>query len=140
MKTIFRPHGRFKVWTEGQLLLTEVTGPWNRELVDHWAQQARELAMTFTPERPYIAITTVFGSILCPVDALERIQQANDYSHRELACLANVIVADSSVEGRELVKDSYHRIGLPDFFADLESAKMWANQTLQNHRSRLIRV
>lgn len=140
MKTVFRPHGRFEIWTEGQLLLTEVTGPWNRELVDHWAQQARKLAITFTPERPYIAITTVLVSMLCPANALERIQQAIDYSKRELACLANVIVADVSVEGRELVKDSYRRIGLTDFFTDLESAKMWAIQTLQNHRSGLIQV
>jgi hypothetical protein len=78
--------------------------------------------------------------MLCPANALERIQQAINYSQRELACLTNVTVAVVSVEGRQLVKDSYRRIGLPDFFADLESAKMWANQTLQNHRSGLIQV
>lgn len=138
MKTLFRPPGRFKIWTEGQLLLTEVTGPWNRELVDHWAKQALQLAGTFSPDRPYVAITTVFVSILCPADALERIKQAIDFSQHELPCIANIIVADASVEGRELVKETYARIGLPGFFEDLESAKNWAKQALQETPTPLI--
>lgn len=138
MKTLFRPHGRFKIWIEGPLLLTEVTGPWNRELVDHWATQALQLASTYSVDRPYVAITTVFASILCPADALERIKQAIDFSQRELPCIANLIVADASVEGRELVKENYARIGLPGFFEDLESAKNWAQQALQQNTTALV--
>ncbi|MFZ6800700.1 hypothetical protein [Undibacterium sp. Di24W] len=131
MNFVFRPHGRFKVWTEGQLLLTEVTGPWNRELIDYWAQQARDLVVVFSTERPYVAITTVYESILCPADAIERIEQAVQHSRTNLPCLANVIVVAKDVDGRDIVKRTYQRIGLEHIFEDFDSAKAWAEHILK---------
>ncbi|WP_395006119.1 hypothetical protein [Undibacterium sp.] len=133
MNAIFRPHGKFQVWTEGQLLLTELTGPWNRELVEYWAAQAFELASTFSVERPYIGITIVHDSILCPADAIDRIAQAVQVSQTKLHCIENVIVAADSVEGKDLVKSTYQRMGLRHFFSDLDSAKAWAEHTMTNH-------
>jgi hypothetical protein len=136
MNSGFRPHGRFKVWTDGQLLISEMTGPWNRELVEYWAAQALQLTGEFSNERPYIAITTVYESILCPADAMERIAKAIEYSHTHLPCLANVVVAAEDVDGRGLVKSAYQRIGLENFFTELESAKDWAQKTLATHNSK----
>ncbi|MBC3875476.1 hypothetical protein [Undibacterium flavidum] len=133
MNAIFRPHGRFKIWIEGQFLLTEVTGPWNRELIEYWAAQALELAQEFTTARPYIAITTVYESILCPGDAIDRIAKAIEYSHTQLPCLGNLIVAADNVEGRDLVLSTYRRIGLHHFFPDFASAKIWAEHALKTH-------
>lgn len=134
MNSIFRPHGRFKIWVEGQLLLTEVTGPWNREMVEYWAAQALQLAQQFSAERPYVGITTVYESILCPNDAIDRISQAIAFSRTQLPCLGNLIVAAENVEGRELVRSTYRRIGLQHFFPDFVSAKTWAEHALQNHQ------
>lgn len=133
MNAIFRPHGRFKVWMEGQLLITELTGPWNRELVEYWAAQAFQLASTFSAERPYVGITIVHDSILCPADAIDRIARAIEVSHSKLHCIENVIVAADDVDGKELVKSTYHRIGLRHFFNNFDSAKMWAEQTITKH-------
>jgi hypothetical protein len=133
MNAIFRPHGKFQIWTEGQLLLTELTGPWNRELVEYWAAQAFELANTFSLERPYIGITIVHESILCPADAIDRIARAIQVSRTKLHCIENVIVAADSVEGKELVRSTYQRIGLRHFFSDLDSAKAWAEQMIIGH-------
>ncbi|MBR7799455.1 hypothetical protein [Undibacterium fentianense] len=133
--SIFRPHGRFHVRAEGQLLLTDVTGPWNRELIEHWAQQARQIAIGFSPDRPYIGVTTVHESILCPADALNRIQRALEYSKTNLSCLANIIIAADDVEGRDLVIDKYQRIGLDGFFADATSATAWAFNKLREYQS-----
>lgn len=133
MNAIFRPHGKFQVWTEGQLLLTELTGPWNRELVEYWAAQALQLASTFSAERPYIGITIVHDSILCPADAIDRIARAIQVSLTKLHCIENVIVAADSVEGKDLVKSTYRRMGLRHFFNDLDSAKAWAEHTITNH-------
>ena len=57
----------FSVYVHEQILLTEVTGPWNRELVDYWAEQAFVLAQQFSRERPYVAVTEVYESMLCPL-------------------------------------------------------------------------
>lgn len=135
MNSIFRPHGKFKIWVEGQLLLTEVTGPWNRELVDFWAAQALQLAQQFSAERPYVAITTVYDSILCPNNAIERIAQAIAYSQSQLPCLENLIVAAETVEGRDLVLSTYHRIGLRHFYTRFEDAKAWADQAILVHQA-----
>jgi hypothetical protein len=137
MNAIFRPHGKFQVWTEGQLLFTELTGPWNRELVEYWAAQAFELASTFSVERPYIGITIVHDSILCPANAIDRIAQAVQVSQTKLHCIENVIVAADSVEGKELVKSTYQRMGLRHFFNDLASAKIWAEQTISDHTPKI---
>lgn len=134
MNAIFRPHGRFKIWIEAQLLLTEVTGPWNRELIEYWAAQALQLAQEFTAERPYIAITTVYESILCPGNALDRIAEAIEYSQTQLPCLGNLIVAADDVEGRDLLLSTYRRIGLPHFFSDFSIAKAWAEHALERHQ------
>lgn len=137
MNSIFRPHGKFHIWIEGQLLLTEVTGPWNRELIDYWAAQALELAQQFSTDRPYIAITTVHDSILCPNDAIDRIARAIEFSRTKLACLENLIVAADNVEGRDVVQSAYHRIGLRRFFSKFEDAKAWAEHALSAHQAQL---
>jgi hypothetical protein len=138
MNFVFRPHGRFKVWTEGQLLLTEITGPWNRELVEYWAEQARDLVTVFSPERPYVAISTVFESILCPADAIERIAQVVQHSRANLPCLANVIVVAKDVDGCDIVKQTYQRIGLEHIFEDFDSAKAWAEQIIKEQQLSLV--
>ena len=134
MNSIFRPHGRFHIWIEGQLLLTEVTGPWNRELIEYWAAQARQLTQEFSADRPYVAITTVYDSILCPSDAIDRIAQAIEFSHTNLPCLENLMVAAHDVEGRELVQSTYRRIGIRRFYTKFEDAKAWAEQALREHQ------
>ncbi len=133
MNAIFRPHGKFRVWIEGQLLITELTGPWNRELIEYWAAQALPLASQFSAVHPYIAITIVHESILCPADAIDRIARAIQFSRSQLHCIENVIVAADNVDGKDLLKSTYHRIGLQHFFNDFDSAKHWAEQAIIQH-------
>lgn len=133
MNAIFRPHGKFRVWIEEQLLITELTGPWNRELIEYWAAHALPLASQFSVEHPYIAITIVHESILCPGDAIDRIARAIEYSRNQLHCIENVIVAADDVDGKDLLKSTYHRIGLQHFFDDFDSGKRWAEQAIIQH-------
>lgn len=122
------------MWIEDQFLLTEVTGPWNRELVDYWAQQALPLAQSFSSSLPYVAITTVHESILCPPDALARIAQVVDYAIKNLPCLGHAIVADRMVSGRDIVRYSYEKIQLEHIFDNLHQAKTWARELLEQAR------
>lgn len=132
---LFRPHGHFSVRVEGQILLTEVTGPWNLELVEYWATQALGLAQGFRKDFPYVAVTIIHDSMLCPLDALERVAQGVAYARQNLACVGHCIVVAPDVDGREIVRNAYQRIGLGLFFADLEQALHWASQCLSKFRS-----
>jgi hypothetical protein len=128
---VFRPHGKFETWIEGQFLLTEVTGPWNVELVDYWSHQALALARQFSKERPYVSITVVHESILCPPEALEKIALATQYANDHLTCLGHCVVAGSDVDGRDLVRFLYEKIRLEHIFEDLEEAKSWAEELVK---------
>ncbi len=125
-KFVFRPHGKFKIWTEGALLLTEVIGPWNRELVLQWQKQAIVVAKELGQRAPYVGITIVRESILCPADAMEAIGQATSYALARLNCLANVVVAEHDVVGRDVVQFAYEKIDVGHYFDDVETAKNWA--------------
>lgn len=125
-KFVFRPHGKFKIWTEGALLLTEVVGPWNRELVLQWQKQAIVVAKELGQRAPYVGVTIVRESILCPADAMEAIGQSTSYALARLNCLANVIVAEPDVVGRDVVQFAYEKINVHHYFDDVEVAKNWA--------------
>lgn len=135
-KFVFRPHGKFKIWTEGALLLTEVVGPWNRELVLQWQKQALVVAKELGQRMPYVGITIVRESILCPADAMEAIGQATSYALARLHCLANVIVAEPDVVGRDVVQFAYEKIEVNHYFDDVEVAKKWALALLAEQANR----
>lgn len=131
--TNFRIHGQFKIRLEGQYLISEVVGPWNRELVDLWSREAFLLIKQFTAAQPYVGICTIYESMLCPPDALELLSRVARFSTEKQHCLGNGIVANASVDGRNLVEALYKRIGLYDFFDDFAAAKKWADTKLAEH-------
>lgn len=137
-KFVFRPHGKFRIWTEGALLLTEVVGPWNRELVLQWQKQAIGVAKELGRQMPYVGITIVRESILCPADAMEAIGQATSYALARLNCLANVIVAEPDVVGRDVVQFAYEKIDVHYYFDDVEAAKNWALALLAEQATKQI--
>lgn len=131
--TTFRIHGQFKVRLEGQIFISEVVGPWNRELVDTWSRQSFPLISQFTADQPYVGICMIYESMLCPPDALDLLFRVARFSKEKLHCLGNAIVADTRVDGRNLVEAAYKRIGLDDFFDDFAAAKKWADTKLEEH-------
>lgn len=129
-KFVFRPHGKFKIWVEDQLLMTEVIGPWNRELVEQWQKQALVVAKDLGQRNPYVGVTIVRESILCPADAMVAIGQATSYALAKLNCVANMVVAEPDVVGRDVVQFAYEKIHVYHYFASLEEAKTVARELL----------
>lgn len=134
MKPVFRPHGRFRSTQEGQVLITYVTGPWNRELIKEWIREMGPVAMEVAARGPYVGIAVIDGSMLCPPDALELLGQTVKYSSEHLRCLANLVVAAPEVEGRNFVEPNYVRIyeGVTryGFFNTLDEARQRAAEIL----------
>ena len=120
------------------MLLTEVIGPWNRELVLQWQKQAIVVAKELGRLTPYVGVTIVRESILCPADAMEAIGQASSYALARLNCLANVVVAAPDVVGRDVLQFAYEKINVLHYFDDVDVAKNWALALLAERANQAI--
>ena len=130
MNAQYRPHGTFSTYVEGQLMFSEITGPWNKELVEYWGQYCYPQAKALSDVGPYVGIAIIHGSMLCPVDALESLRRVVRYSATKLRCIAHVIVADASVDGRDFIEPVFARVyeGLVQhaIFYNVEDARAWS--------------
>lgn len=126
----FRPHGEFTIQVDGPLLLTDITGPWNRELVEYWGKLCYAPARALSDAGPYVGIAIIHESMLCTPDALELLRQIVLYSATRLRCIAHVIVAAPSVEGRDFLESTFARIydGVVEhrIFYTVEEARAWS--------------
>ena len=57
----FRIHGDFSWYVEGRLLITDVTGPWNKELVESWAATLHPSALALSRTGPHVGIAHIHG-------------------------------------------------------------------------------
>jgi hypothetical protein len=82
-----------------------------------------------------VGIAVVRESMLCTPDALAVLRRAAAYAATSLACVAHVLVADKSVDGRGLVDASFIRAyqGALRFaiFYSLEEAQAWSLALLE---------
>lgn len=137
MSEIFRPHGEFRSRIEGRIVITEVTGPWNRELVEAWARHVYPDVKKLAESGPHVGLAIVRKSMLCPPDALEALARVARYAVKHLHCIGEFIIADAGVEGRGLVERPFERIyeGVVPFrfFETYEEAKAHADALLRDH-------
>ena len=137
MNATFRPHGSFSTRVEGSLIISDITGPWNKELVAAWALQCYPMATALSKSGPYVGIAVISGSMLCPPDAMEALRRAVKYSATSLRCTAHVIVADAGVDGRDFLEPVFARIyeGVVAhrIFYDLDAARAWSLDHLRGH-------
>ena len=111
-------------------MISHITGPWNKELVETWAKDAYPAARALSDSGPYVGIAVISASMLCPPDAIEALKRAVALSSTRLRCTAHVIVADASVDGRDFLAPVFARIyaGLVEhrMFHDLDAARAWS--------------
>ena len=130
MSPVFLPHGQFHSWIDGRYVISDVTGPWNKELVVDWVGHVYPFAQELSLTGPHVGIAVVHQSLMCPPDALEELGLAVRYSVRKLDCIAHLIVAAPSVEGREFMARTYgrlyHELCPHSFFNTMEEARSFA--------------
>lgn len=128
------PHGEYKLRLEGRVLVSELIGPWNLELVDIWMKAAHPFVKELADTGPHVHMTIVTGSLLCPPEALDRLAGVIVYTTNKMQCIGNPVVAAADVEGRALFEPMYARIydGSPPrgLFLDYASAKAWSLELL----------
>lgn len=130
----FIPHGDFRLRLEGRVLISELVGPWNLELVNVWMKAAHPMVKELASTGPHVHMTIVSGSLLCPPEALDRLAEVIVYTTHKMQCIGNPVVAAADVEGRTLFEPMYARIydGSPPrgLFFDYASAKAWSLELL----------
>lgn len=130
MNSPFRPHGSFSLRVEGRLVISHITGPWNKELVTAWAKACQPEGKILSDSGPYVGIAVIGASMLCPPDAMETLRRAVRYSATRQRCIAHVIVAGASVDGRGFLEPVFARIyeGVVEhrIFHELDEARAWS--------------
>jgi hypothetical protein len=129
----FSIHGDFSWYVEGRLVITDVTGPWNKELVELWSKSLYPLALELSHTGPHVGIAQLHRSMLCPPDAMTALRRSVVHSVK-LGCLCQVIVVGPGVEGRNFVEPVFTQVyqGLSPYriFEQLAEAKAWSNALL----------
>lgn len=129
MNSIFPPHGELAFYRDGRILVANVRGPWNLELVYRWANEirphARELALTGV----WACICIIEVSILSTPEAMQVLQKVVEGGVKNFQFGGQAIVATNTVSGRGFVEDSFRHMyqGLCpfEFFEDYQRAKCW---------------
>ena len=130
MVTRFQPHGEFTTTVDGRLIVSDVLGPWNRELVDKWAAEIYVLVTQMRLSGPHVGLAVLRGSMLCTPDALVAMEQALRYGTAKGGCIGNAVAIDAGVEGRALMLATFDKLyderAPHRFFYDFDSARAWA--------------
>lgn len=132
----FQPHGRASCRREGNLLVLELEGPWNAELMQQTRQDVRSLKASL-PEKAKWGLLVVFShSLLCSFDSIDVIRNNVQEDARHQGHAAVGFVAARSVEGRGLVDDIFRRIydGICPmaFFESIDDGKAWVGKYLDD--------
>jgi hypothetical protein len=130
----FSQHGDFTTYVDGRLIISDVNGPWNLELVTNWCTVVHPLAMQMSQSGPSVGIAILHRSLMCPPDAFAQLRAAIIYGARHLGCIGNCIVYDPGIDGAALIdhlfKPVYKDLTPHLFCHDLDQAKAWGRQLL----------
>ncbi|QDL55485.1 hypothetical protein [Rhodoferax aquaticus] len=132
----FNIHGKYTVETMGPVLVCNVTGPWNIEMVQEWVAAMLPFSQQLSQYPKVGAIVTYHQSILTTPEAMALMQQvmANAAANKNYGAYA--LVADAHVEGRSLVEPIFTRIFEGHcayrFFYTFDEAKTWIESEIKH--------
>jgi hypothetical protein len=130
-------HGEFSLRIDGRILVTEIRGPWNTELVHLWAKAALKPSEEMHKLGAWGNISIVSESMLSTPEALEELRKVANYGVQNSGFIAQAYVATPDVLGRGIVEAVFARVyeGLCPciFFDDYESAKAWLNALIEDN-------
>ncbi len=131
----FPAHGDFRVSVEGPLVITEITGPWNAQLLQRWVIALEPHSKQARLHGRYGGITIIHGSVLCPPDALSIMRERTQWSVQRHPYVGTAFVVAPGVEGSALTLSVFGRVfqGLCAFqvFPELPAAKAWLTEQIR---------
>jgi len=134
----FSQHGDFELSIDGRLLVVDVAGPWNLELIRNYAAQATPLARQLAETGPWVLISVARRSVLFTPDAIEALRETAQRHTADSGRIATAYVVDPAVEGYHLVnaifEEIYRDVCPVAIFETRAEAKRWAAEQLSKHK------
>lgn len=131
----FRIHGSVDIRREGQMLIADIGGPWNAELIDHYRLCMSRPVREVSADGGWGLILVIHGAALCPPDALEGIRRGliEHAGKRLRRCTSYVIAPD--VAGYHVMdrlwRSLYEGVMPLGIFETLDAAQVWTARQLE---------
>ena len=136
----FAAHGDFAIWTDGDLLCYDVTGPFNLEWVQALGLARKQIVSAWRPSNRVAAIVHWHTSALMSPEALQAYEDGfAQFKQTSVGPAALAWVADASVEGMPLLRRHFETLFRKNatnfrFFDDPVAARDWAEQEVARVR------
>ena len=135
----FSEHGAFTLSVDGRLLVVEVEGPWNLELIHSYGEETRPVAEEMARTGPWVLISIARHSALFTPEAIDALRQTALTHVRRLGRIATAYVVDPTVEGYRLVdgifESVYRDVCAVAVFETRAEAEAWAHEKLAKVKS-----
>ncbi|MCU6435571.1 hypothetical protein LPB67_17470 [Undibacterium sp. Jales W-56] len=132
-----RSHGSFEIYTDGQVLVSEVTGPWNTELVVDWLGAVLPMIQELAFQGPWGTVAIIKNSLLCPKEALQLLTDRARIAVDQYRMVGSVYVAAPDVDGRHFIEPVYAKfyqgICPIQFFDRYPDALAWVRQECRDY-------
>lgn len=129
----FPAHGESKLCRDGQIILADITGPWNLELIELYRQQIAALIPEVSRQGPWALIITLHRTAICPQDAIDLIRKgirSDSMARRVCTCY----VMAKEIEGYLIMgpvwRSLYTGVIPFEIFNSEAEARAWSEQQL----------
>lgn len=135
----FSAHGAVSFAQQGQILIADIQGPWNLELIELYKEMMAPYVQDLAVKGAWGLIIEIHNEASCPPDAVEGIRRGviDQAASWHRVCTAYVIAPD--VAGHHLMdriwRGIYRGIIPCEIFEQREHALAWVNQILQDQPS-----
>lgn len=132
--TEFRNHGEFKIVVDGDIITSELTGPWNIETARDFMVQLMTVAARQMKGQPWASLVVCKESILFPLEMIAPLRAGIATRVVEFNQVAVAMVITPEVEGYGVLDGRIRSIyeGLIPFevFGRVEDAVAWFRKFL----------
>ncbi|UUX50549.1 hypothetical protein NUH88_02390 [Nisaea acidiphila] len=127
---VMAPHGNRAIWTDGRILMSRNTGPFNLEALILSTERTREERIRLTESGPWGSVAIIDGSVMFTAEALDMIRQNMRDPERNGNLVASAFVVSPETEGYHLCEailgPVYALAGAAfRIFEDVDTARMW---------------
>ena len=128
----FKPHGQLQIHRDCQILVSEIAGPWNIELLELMRNALTPYAAELRKNGRGGCITIITESMLSSPEAMIMLRKLVKSGVENFDFAGQAIIAEKNVIGRGLVEPIFYpayKNQCPfQFFYDYDAAKFWLTE------------
>ena len=130
----FPAHGSASYRIEGRLLVADIDGPWNLELIQQYHLGMRPFIEQLAKDGPWALVIAIHRAAACPPDALDLIRKGAIAQSQTSGRVCAAYVIAPGVPGHRIM-DRYWRsiyAGVHSFeiFEELDAAILWSSENV----------